>query len=190
MTETKKGVAVDAKEKTAKVKAPKANGSKKDAPVIETNVVEETTSAAPLKKAKKKEDILPAAGTYPAHFVEIALIIKNNAEIRRFTALGILNYLLQKGEIKGDNRYVSFKWTKFAVRCNGLTREYSYTEPFFLNCLVASFASFSASAQKTIDTFTRKEMSVGIAKAVDQGEVDDITNMNAIHTGDATEIAE
>lgn len=132
---------------------------------------------APTRKSKKA-GIPDTAKNYPEHYVNIALLIKNNAEIRRFTALGILNYLLQKGEIRGDHRYVTFKWNKFAVKCNGLMREYSYNEPFFLNALVASFSSFSASAQRTIDAFCHKEMSVGITKAVDQDEVDNIVELN------------
>ena len=129
-------------------------------------------------KQQKKNGIPPVANRYPEHVVQIALLIKNNAEIRRFTALGILNYLLQKGEINGNSRYVSFKWNKFAVKANGLMREYSYNEPFFLNALVASFASFSASAQRTIDHFCKQEMSVGISKAVDSEEVDNIVALN------------
>lgn len=135
-------------------------------------------SPRPFIKDKKKFGLPPVIEKFPEHVVRIALLIKNNAEIRRFTALGILNYLLQKGEIQGDNRYVSFKWNKFAVKSNGLMREYSYNEPFFLNCLVASFSSFSASAQRTIDTFCKKEMSVSIGKAVDQEEVNNITALN------------
>lgn len=142
------------------------------------------------KKKEKKSNLPPAAGMYPEHIVAVALIIKNNAEIRRFTALGILNYLLQKGEIKGDKRYVSFKWNKFAVKANGLMREFSYNEPFFLNALVAAFASFSASAQRTIDAFCKKEMSVGIIKAVDQEEVDNIAALNEEYQGDGNEVAE
>lgn len=142
------------------------------------------------KKKEKKSKLPPAAGMYPEHIVAVALIIKNNAEIRRFTALGILNYLLQKGEIKGDKRYVSFKWNKFAVKANGLMREFTYNEPFFLNALVAAFASFSASAQRTIDAFCKKEMSVGIAKAVDQEEVDNIAALNEEYQGDSNEVAE
>ena len=151
-----------------------ANGSKPDVPTPAP------TPAKPQQKAKKdkKKELPPVTGRYPDHVVQIALIIKNNAEIRRFTALGVLNYLLQKGEIKGNARYVSFKWNKFAVKCNGLMREYSYNEPFFLNALVASFASFSASAQRTIDHFCKQEMSVGISKAVDSEEVDNIVALN------------
>ena len=129
-------------------------------------------------KPQKKNGIPPVANRYPEHVVQIALLIKNNAEIRRFTALGILNYLLQKGEINGNSRYVSFKWNKFAVKANGLMREYSYNEPFFLNALVAAFSSFSASAQRTIDHFCKQEMSIGIAKAVDQDAVNDIVELN------------
>ena len=135
-------------------------------------------SAGAQGKQQKKNGIPPVANRYPEHVVQIALLIKNNAEIRRFTALGILNYLLQKGEINGNSRYVSFKWNKFAVKANGLMREYSYNEPFFLNALVAAFSSFSASAQRTIDHFCKQEMSIGIAKAVDQDAVNDIVELN------------
>ena len=165
----------------AEVPADKAG---QNAPAISPST---TTSG---KKKEKKSNLPPAAGMYPEHIVAVALIIKNNAEIRRFTALGILNYLLQKGEIKGDKRYVSFKWNKFAVKANGLMREFSYNEPFFLNALVAAFASFSASAQRTIDAFCKKEMSVGITKAVDQEEVDNIAALNEEYQGDGNEVAE
>ena len=144
-------------------------------------------NAKHIKDKKKKDGLPPIAANFPEHVVQIALLIKNNAEIRRFTALGILNYLLQKGEIRGDKRYVSFKWNKFAVKANGLMREYSYNEPFFLNALVAAFSSFSASAQRTIDAFCKKEMSVGITKAVDQEEVDNIAALNEQYQGNGNE---
>ena len=182
--------------KYAAKKAARIKAANEETQIIEgTTTVEETaTETANVqtqifvkdKKAKVK-GIAPAAANYPEHVVAIALIIKNNAEIRRFTALGILNYLLQKGEIKGDNRYVSFKWNKFAVKCNGLMREYSYNEPFFLNALVAAFSSFSASAQRTIDAFCKKEMSVGIAKAVDKEEVENIATLNEQYQGNGNE---
>lgn len=141
--------------------------------VTTENAVENSNKKLNGKRVKK-QGLPPITNNYPAHIVAIALLLKNNAEIRRFTAIGILNYLLQKGIIRGEHRYVAFKWNKFAVKCNGLVNEYYYTEPFFLNALVASFSSFSASAQKVIDNFCYKEMSVGISKAVDASEVDDI----------------
>lgn len=154
---------------------PKANIAK------EVAHVSAPTNHIDLRKKnnnKKKSSVPEVAGNYPEHFVNLAMIIKNNAEIRRFTSIGILNYLLQKKEIRGNNRFVSFKWNKFSVKCDGLTREYSYTETFFLNCLVAAFTSFSASAQKTIDTFTSKELDLNIQDALSTEEVDNIANLN------------
>lgn len=149
--------------------------------VVETENKEKIyKSYKPNKFAKEKnKDGIPAiADKFPTHVVQIALLLKNNAEIRRFTAIGVLNWLLQKGEIVGEKRYVSFKWNKFAVKSNGLMREYSYSEPFFINSLVASFSSFSASAQRVIDQFCKKEMSIGITKAVDINEVNNIVILN------------
>ena len=119
--------------------------------------------------APKKEYVRPEI---PEHLKNLVLLMKNNAEIRRFTAIGILNYLLQKGEIKGKKRFVKFWYNKFTVKCDGLAREYFYTEPFFLNALVASFSSFSASAQRVIDNFTKKELEKNISEAIDTNEVE------------------
>ena len=192
MTELKKN-GVAARSRYAAKKAALAASANKEN-VAETAQVanpEEVTAPAetpqPLARKSKKPGIPDTAKNYPEHYVNIALLIKNNAEIRRFTALGILNYLLQKGEIRGEHRYVTFKWNKFAVKCNGLMREYSYNEPFFLNALVASFSSFSASAQRTIDAFCHKEMSVGITKAVDQDEVDNIVELNERNANSSVE---
>lgn len=137
-----------------------------------------TNSFVPKKNNinKKKSNIPDVTANYPEHFISLAMIIKNNAEIRRFTSIGILNYLLQKKEISGNNRFVSFKWNKFSVKCNGLTREYSYTETFFLNCLVAAFTSFSASAQRTINIFTSKELQANIEEALSTDEINAIAN--------------
>lgn len=151
------------------------------ADVVETENKEKTYKSYKSNKftKEKNKDGIPAiADKFPTHVVQIALLLKNNAEIRRFTAIGILNWLLQKGEIVGEKRYVSFKWNKFAVKSNGLMREYSYNEPFFINALVASFSSFSASAQRVIDQFCKKEMSIDITKAVDQNEINNIVALN------------
>ena len=149
-----------------------------DAPVPQAERFTRKTFKKPYNREKNADGLPAVVDNFPKHVVGIALLIKNNAEIRRFTALGVLNYLLQKGEITGDHRYVTFKWNKFAVKANNLMREYSYNEPFFLNALVAAFSSFSASAQRIIDEFCRQEMSIGLNKAVDQDEVNDIVALN------------
>ena len=93
----------------------------------------------------------------PDETLAIALLVKNNAEVKRFTALNILNWLMQKGEISGNHRYVVFKFDKFAVRCNGLTREYTYKEAFFINALIAAFTCLAHSAEKVIARFIQAE---------------------------------
>ena len=87
----------------------------------------------------------------------IALLVKNNAEVKRFTALNILNYLFREGLINGEHRYVVFKYNKFVVRTGGVTREFLYTEPFFINALIGAFTCISCSAQKMIDRFVEVE---------------------------------
>ena len=149
------------------------------------NAVEPAPAPFPRKSKKgfdrtikTKRGEVDVKELFPEHYISIALIIKNNAEIRRFTSIGILNYLLQKGIIKGDKRYVSFKWNKFTVKCNGLVKEYSFNEPFFLNALVAAFSSFSASAQRTINNFCQEEMNTSLDKAVNVDEVNNIVALN------------
>lgn len=179
-----------AAKRTARVNSEHTEAPKEVAEVIvkdeDQNVATEHKEVVATGKPKKpftktfktRKGEFDVNDVFPQHFVNIALIIKNNAEIRRFTAIGILNYLLQKGIVKGDKRYVSFKWNKFTVKCNGLIKEYSYTEPFFLNALVASFSSFSASAQRTINEFCNKELNNNIDKAVDINEVNNIVTLN------------
>lgn len=163
------------------------------------SAVEPAPAPAPVRKPKKsfnrtietKRGEVDVKDLFPEHYIQIALIIKNNAEIRRFTSIGILNYLLQKGIIKGDKRYVSFKWNKFTVKCNGLVKEYSFNEPFFLNALVAAFSSFSASAQRTINQFCQKEMNTSLDKTVDVNEVNNIVALNEEYqSDDSAETAE
>lgn len=158
--------------------APTVGDNPSDAPAPQAKRFTSKPFKKPYNREKNADGLPAVVDNFPKHVVGIALLIKNNAEIRRFTALGVLNYLLQKGEIAGDHRYVTFKWNKFAVKANNLMREYSYNEPFFLNALVAAFSSFSASAQRIIDEFCRQEMSIGLNKAVDQDEVNDIVALN------------
>lgn len=127
-----------------------------------------------IKFDKRLKGLPPFVRKMPKHVVEIALILMNNAEIRRFTGIGICNYLKQKSIITGDKNFTVFKWNKFAVISNGLSREFNYSEPFFIKCLVASFASFSASAQKTIEDFCNIEMNTQLTDTVSPEDVESI----------------
>lgn len=101
---------------------------------------------------------------YGDEMINLVLLCRNNSEIRRFTSYGIINFLYQKGEIKEPKGYVTFFWNKFSVKCAGLNREFSYTEAFFINCLVASFTSFATSATKIIEVFCKKEIMMTLKK--------------------------
>ena len=107
----------------------------------------------------------------PSHVVELSMIIHFNHGIRRHTALNILNYFIQKGIIDSQSdkdRYVDFSdWNKFAVVINGLKREYSYREQFFIDSLVGAFKSFAEDSQRTIENFIKEE------NKIINGEVDD-----------------
>lgn len=139
--------------------------------------VPETPAASPAA-SKARADLYARV---PAHIANISILLINNAEIRRFTAIGIRNYLLQKGEVRPGSVYVKFLPSKFAVRNNGLGREYEYSEPFFLNALAAAFPSFAASANKAIDTLCRTVMSCSADKAIDKEEVQAMLDSNLQH---------
>lgn len=88
--------------------------------------------------------------------VELALIVKNNAEIRRFTSKNILAHLAKENKASLDD-HVEFLWNKFKVvrkiDGNSLSTEYLYTESFFIKALINSFEQFSESAGNTIAAF-------------------------------------
>lgn len=134
------------------------NGNVATATVENANVAT-ATSKKPFNKTKKnypptREHVRPEI---PEHLKNLVLLMKNNAEIRRFTALGVIDALKEAGELKGEKHYVDFKFNHFVVSDDGLRRDYRYTEIFFLNALVNSFSRFAASAQVVISNFVEVE---------------------------------
>ena len=113
---------------------------------------------------KNPDSVEDALKQYPAHLVKLVNLVKSNSDIRRYTSLGILNYLWQKGLINSTNGYVKFTWSKFSVIINGTRVDYSYTESFFLNCLIASFTSFANAANKIVKVFCSKELGKGFVE--------------------------
>lgn len=157
-----------------KVEETKVEESKVETKVEDTKpeVVQEApavvTTAAPAPKAnvekikpktvvgKEKREINVDV---PEHILEIAYIPKDNAAIRRYTSLNILNHLSQTGVIRKDGKgnFVKFLWNKFRVSSDGIIKEYSYREQFFLTALISAFSQFASNAQETIATFMEKE---------------------------------
>lgn len=134
------------------------NGNVATATVENANVGN-ATSKKPFNKTKKN---YPSTREYvrpeiPEHLRNLVLLMKNNAEIRRFTALGIIDALKEANELKGEKHYVDFKFNHFVVSDDGLRRDYRYNEIFFLNALVNSFSRFAASAQVVISNFVEVE---------------------------------
>lgn len=132
------------------------------------------------KETRRKLNVNEIKERFNSHIVNLALIVKNNAEIRRFTAIGIINHLKREGIINGEHNHISFKWNKFAVTSDGLVNEYKYSELFFINSLIASFTSFSASAQQIIDTFCKIEFNEceGINDVVTNETIEEIVLSN------------
>lgn len=139
------------------VEALRKSAGDKPANEEETDKPENRNLRGGKPRYKNPTTVEDALKHYPTHIVKLVNLVKSNSDIRRYTSLGILNYLSQKGIINNPKGYVTFNWTKFRVVTNGLSTEYRYSEPFFINCLIASFTSFANSAQKIIKTYCSKE---------------------------------
>lgn len=151
---------------------------------VQEQVVEQPAQK-PFKKKFKKSDnkekgVIPFKNI-PEHIARVSVLLINNAELRRFTAIAIRNYLLQKGIVEPGNIYIKFGASKFTVHNNGLVSQYRYTEKFFLNSLAAAFPSFAASANRAIDNLCEIEFAQNAEDVIDNDVVKDIVEENKLH---------
>lgn len=130
------------------------------------------------KKEHKRTYVPERYAKLPKHILEIVFIIKFNAEIRRFTAKGIINTLFTRDEIKTKRLYIKFLWNKFVINTNGLNHEYNYNETFFINSLIASFQCFAEIAQETINKFCSEELSDDRIADISSDNIDKIIELN------------
>ena len=155
--EEKEDIKVEVDKTETVVEQPTAKAS---APQEQTTVNKSANKAVSGKTktvvGKEKREINVEV---PDHVLEIAYIPKDNAAIRRYCSLNILNHLSQIGVIRKDGKgnYVKFLWNKFRVSSDGIIKEYSYREKFFLVALISSFNQFANAAQQTISDFMDKE---------------------------------
>lgn len=149
----------------------------------QAQVVEQPTDGKrkPFKKGKKTEKGIIPFKNVPEHIARVSVLLINNAELRRFTAIAIRNYLLQKGIVEPGNVYIKFMANKFSVINNGLVLQYRYTEQFFLNALVAAFPSFAASANRAIENLCEIELAKSTNEVVDKETVEAIVEANKLH---------
>lgn len=130
------------------------------------------------KKEHKRIYVPERYAKLPKHILEVVFIIKFNAEIRRFTAKGIINTLFTRDEIKTKHPYIKFLWNKFVINTNGLNREYNYNETFFINSLIASFQCFAEIAQETINKFCLEELSDDHIADISSDNINKIIELN------------
>lgn len=155
--------------------------TKKDAKIAqEQQEVVATQEKQQVESKKPVKGKLPFKNV-PEHIARVSVLLINNAELRRFTAIAIRNYLLQKGIAKPGTVYIKFGARKFTVINNGLVSQYVYTEQFFLNALVAAFPSFAASANKAIENLCQVELEKSTADIVDKSAVEEIVESNKQH---------
>lgn len=132
------------------------------------------------KGSKTEKGTIPFKNV-PEHIARVSVLLINNAELRRFTAIAIRNYLLQKGIVDPGNIYIKFGASKFSVINNGLVLQYRYKEQFFLNALVAAFPSFAASANKAIENLCQIEFEKKTSDIVNADVVEEIVENNKLH---------
>lgn len=130
------------------------------------------------KKEHKRTYVPERYAKLPKHILEVVFIIKFNAEIRRFTAKGIINTLFTRDEIKTKRPYIKFLWNKFVINTNGLNHEYNYNETFFINSLIASFQCFAEITQETINKFCSEELSDDRIADISSDNVNKIIELN------------
>lgn len=130
------------------------------------------------KKEHKRTYVPERYAKLPKHILEVVFIIKFNAEIRRFTAKGIINTLFTRDEIKTKRPYIKFLWNKFVINTNGLNHEYNYNETFFINSLIASFQCFAETAQEVINKFCSEELSDDCIANISSDNINKIIELN------------
>lgn len=150
------------------------------ATAVETTAVETPVVETSKKQEKIGKGKLPFKNV-PEHIARVSVLLINNAELRRFTAIAIRNYLLQKGICEPGNVYVKFEARKFSVLNNGLVTQYRYTEQFFLNSLAAAFPSFAASANKAIENLCQVELAKSSNDIINEEVVKEIVENNKLH---------
>ena len=111
------------------------------------------------KRFTKKDDNAPKKeDTTPIHLKNVVFLIRNNAEIRHYTSLGMIKILKEQNKDLLEKKiFIKFLDKKYAVCYDGLSVEYRYNNNIFITALAASFSIFAATASKTINEFLVKE---------------------------------
>lgn len=86
---------------------------------------------------------------------EVIKIVKYNANIKRHTALNIINTFIEDGFIPDRNgAFVDFQWSKYTVKHNGITKEYHYDKTF-VEALIKAHEDVAKDNKNTIAAFIK-----------------------------------
>lgn len=137
--------------------------------------------AAPVDENEQKKEIRypglpPYVQNIEPHIVRMIRVLHANADIRRYTALGIVNRLIANGTITEDGNYVRFRWDKFTVSSKGINNDYRYTDIVFLESFVGAFSILTSVASKSLDNFCKIEFDKLSGEKIDAKNVDSVSN--------------
>ena len=137
--------------------------------------------AAPAGELEQKKEIRypglpPYVQNIEPHIVRMIRVLHANADIRRYTALGIVNRLIANGTITEEGNYVRFRWDKFTVSSKGINNDYRYTDIVFLESFVGAFGILTSVASKSLDNFCKIEFDKLSGEKIDAKNVDSVSN--------------
>lgn len=109
-----------------------------------------TNKVAPKKNVKKS-----AVPQTPIELQGVVKIVRYNANIKRHTALNILNAFVEDGFIdEAKGAFVSFEWDKYIVKSKGVAKEYQYDKTF-VTALVKAHEDMSKDSTKAIKDYIK-----------------------------------
>lgn len=110
------------------------------------------TKPQPKKNVKKVAHATPQA---PEEIQNVVKIVKYNANIKRHTALNILNTFVEDGFIPDSKgAFVDFMWDKYTVKHNNITKEYKYDKTF-VEALVKAHEDVAKDSAEAINKFVK-----------------------------------
>lgn len=110
------------------------------------------TKPQPKKNVKRVAHATPQA---PEELQNVVKIVKYNANIKRHTALNILNTFVEDGFIPdAKGAFVDFMWDKYTVKHNNITKEYQYDKTF-VTALVKAHEDVAKDSAEAINKFVK-----------------------------------
>ena len=107
------------------------------------------------KPAAKKSYNKTKTSKVARELEDVIKIVKYNANIKRHTALNIINTFVEDGFIPNSNgAFVDFQWNKYTVKHDGITKEYSYDKTF-VTALVKAHEDMAKDNTKSIAAFVK-----------------------------------